>query len=381
MKILFLDQTGNIGGAERSLADVAYRYRPNCLVGLFQDGPYRELLEERGIPVSVLTQQAIDIRRESNAFQVLTNVGQILPLVQKVSKLARQYDLIYANTPKALVVGAIASLLSKRPLFYHLRDILVPEHFSTINRKIIVTLANRFASQVIAVSEATGKAFIEAGGDPKIVDVVYNGFETQKYQGYEDEGKALRHSLDIDGRFVVGHFSRLAHWKGQHILIEAVAKCPDDVLALLVGDALFGEEDYVQQLKSTVAELGLQNKVRFMGFQKNIPQLMAACDVIAHTSIAPEPCSRVLIESMLGARPLIATQDGGSVELVEDEQTGWLVPPNDPHALAEKIKELRASAEYRNSIASQAQTIANQRFSIDSTWQQVDALVKQVVEV
>lgn len=380
MEILFLDQTGKIGGAERSLAAIAERYHNDCLVALFEDGPYYELLKERNVPVKVFAGQALQVRRESGLIQGLMNIGKILPLVNKAAQMSRDYDVIHANTPKALVVGAFASLISRRPLVYHLRDILVSEHFSQTNQRVLVSLANIFVSKVIAVSQAARNAFVNAGGKSELVEVIYNGFEVDQYQGHEQAGKALRQTLGIDDRFVVGHFSRLAEWKGQHILIKAIAECSDNVLALLVGDALFGEEDYVRYVHTLVDELKLGDKVKFLGFRQDIPQLIAACDAVVHSSIAPEPSSRVLIEAMLGAKPLIATRDGGTVELVEDGQTGWLVTPDDPSSLAKKISEIQSQPEYRAQIGNRAQAIARQRFSIDTTWKQVDNLLRQVAQ-
>ena len=126
-------------------------------------------------------------------------------------------------------------------------------------------------------------------------------------------------------------------------------------------------------------DLGVQDRIKFLGFQANIPQLMAACDVVTHTSVAPEPSSRVLIEAMLGERPLIATNEGGTVESVEDEVTGWLVPPNDPNALAAKLLEVYEHPGNTRQVALKAHSTANQRFSIESTWQQVDQLFRSVL--
>ena len=93
-------------------------------------------------------------------------MGQLIPLVLKAAQLIRDCNLIYANTQKALVVGAMASLLSRRPLVYHLHDILSLEHFIATNLRLAVMLANRFASLVIANSKATQSAFVTAGGNP-----------------------------------------------------------------------------------------------------------------------------------------------------------------------------------------------------------------------
>lgn len=378
MKILFLDQTGQLGGAERSIMSIAKSYRNNCLMGLFESGPFQDLLTQNGIPVQVLASKPIPVRRESSFFQGLVGLGQFIPLLVKVIKLAFEYDVIYANTPKALVVGAMASLLTRRPLVYHLRDILTPEHFSGFNRRLIIFLANSFATQVIAVSQATQQAFIDAGGNSQIIRVIYNGFELKQFQGYQAQRLPMREKLGLTDKFVIGHFSRLAFWKGQHVLIEALSHCSDNVIALLVGDALFGEQEYYQQLHQLVGDLGLETRVHFLGFRSDIPQLMAACDLVTHTSTAPEPASRVLMETMLCGKPLVATQEGGSVEIVNHGKTGWLIPPRDSVALAKAIMECQQQPEQTAQIATQACLDASKRFGIENTRRQIDQLLREI---
>jgi glycosyltransferase involved in cell wall biosynthesis len=380
MKILFLDQSGKLGGAELSLTDVAKQYRESCLVGLFADGPFRNLLQQQQIPVKVLATQPIRVSKESSFIQSIGSIKSLVPIITDVVRLAREYDLIYANTQKALVVGALASFLSHRPLVYHLRDILSPEHFSHTNRRIAVTLANRFASLVIANSKATQAAFVEAGGRREITEVVYNGFDPQIYQNCESDVSQLKQQLGLEGRFVVGHFSRLAPWKGQHILIEALAQCPEDVTAILVGDALFGEQDYVQRLHQQVTELGLKKRVQFLGFRSDISQLMTACDLVAHTSTAPEPFGRVIVEAMLCGRPVVAAQAGGAVELVEPGITGFLVPPAEATLLAEIITTCRNQPDHTAAIAHQARTTASQRFHLTNINQQIAQLLCRAVK-
>jgi glycosyltransferase involved in cell wall biosynthesis len=330
MKILFLDQSGKPGGAELCLIDIAKYYQDSCLVGLFADGSFKNLLEQQQIPVRVLATQPLQVRKESNFAQGLTSISKLLPLIAQVVQLSYEYDLIYANTQKALVVGALASFFSRRPLVYHLHDILSVDHFSRTNRRIAVTLANRFASLVIANSQASRAAFVAAGGCPGIIEVIYNGFEPELYRNPEPNSNQMRQQLGFNDQFVVGHFSRLSPWKGQHILIEALNHCPEDVIAILVGDALFGEQDYVEQLHKQVSRLGLENRVHFLGFRSDIVPLMAACDLVVHSSTAPEPFGRVIVEAMLCGRPVIASQAGGAVELVEQGLTGYLVPPGEP---------------------------------------------------
>ncbi len=302
-------------------------------------------------------------------------------MVATVANLSQKHQLIYANTQKALVVGALASVISRRPLVFHLHDILSADHFSAMNRYIAVTLANHFASLVIANSEATRKTFIQAGGRPDRVTVVYNGFEPTRYQVSEADREQLRQQLGLSGQFVVGHFSRLSPWKGQHILIEALAHSPQPVTVLLVGDALFGEDAYVQKLHRQIAELGLTDRVRFLGFRTDVPQLMTACDLIAHTSTAPEPFGRVIVEAMLCGRPVVAAAAGGATELIDHGETGWLTPPADSQKLAEIIQLCYEQPDRAAEVAHWSRYTARQRFDLNMINQQINQLLRQIAIV
>ena len=380
-KVLFLDQSGQPGGAELCLLDIAKVWPDRCLVGLLSDGTFRNLLEQAHIPVQVLTDQVISVQKASGLLQALSSLQTLIAPILRVARLSREFDLIYANTQKALVVGAIASVLSRRPLIYHLHDIISSDHFSAFNQRIIITLANAVAKLVIANSHATKTAFEQAGGQAP-VHVVYNGFDVSQFSPeLRQTREPLRQSLGLESCFVVGHFSRLAPWKGQYVLIEALQYCPSNVVALLVGDALFGEQEYVQQLHQQVAQLGLGDRVKFLGFRTDISQLMAACDLVAHTSTAPEPFGRVIVEAMLTGTPVVAAEAGGVIEWVKNGQTGWLVPPGDPLPVAEVIKFCSHMPEAANTIAEEAQRHASQHFDLQVTNRQIAQLLSQVREL
>jgi glycosyltransferase involved in cell wall biosynthesis len=379
MKILFLDQSGKPGGAELCLVDIAKPYGKNALVGLFADGDFRKLLEENQVPVEVLTTQAIKVGKQSGLFQALGSLGQIIPLINQVVQRAKKYDLIYANTQKALVVGALASFFAHRPLVYHLHDILSLEHFSKTNLRVAVNLINRCAALVIANSQASKMAFLEAGGKSDLVQVVYNGFAAKNYEVDELEVRNLRENLKLEDKFVIGHFSRLSPWKGQHILIDALSQCPQDVVVILVGDALFGEQEYVQDLHEKVTALGLENQVKFLGFRADIPQLMTMCDLITHTSTAPEPFGRVIVEAMLCGKPVIAAEAGGAVELVEDGINGFLVTPGEPQELAQVIHNCRQESVKTANIANNARISASERFDVNIINQQIQELLQSII--
>ncbi|AFZ55918.1 glycosyltransferase family 4 protein [Anabaena cylindrica FACHB-243] len=375
MKIFFLDQSGKPGGAELCLLDIAKPYSESSLVGLFADGDFRKLLQQHQIPVEVLTTQSLPVHKQSSLLQAIGSLGKLAPLINKVVQRAREYDLIYANTQKALVVGAVASFLARRPLVYHLHDILSLEHFSQTNLRVAVTLVNQFASLVIANSQASKIAFLEAGGNPDIIEVVYNGFAATNYQVPETDVINLRKKLGLEEKFIVGHFSRLSPWKGQHILISALAECPQDVIVMLVGDALFGEQEYVQELHQKVTALGLENQVKFLGFRSDIPQLMTMCDLVAHTSTAPEPFGRVIVEAMLCGKPVVAAKAGGVMELVEDGINGFLVTPNNPQELAQVINTCINETTRTATIANNARINASERFDVTTINQQIAQLL------
>ncbi|MGC1308069.1 MAG: glycosyltransferase [Phormidesmis sp.] len=387
MRILFLDQSGELGGAELCLADIAQPFRQSSLVGVFNDGDFPERLRQLDIPVQVIAEQTLQVQKESGLLAGFKSLGQLIPLIATVVRLSQDYDLIYANTQKALVVGAIAALLSRRPFVYHLHDIVSPEHFSAANRRIIVTLANR-AALIIANSQSSRDAFVSAGGKIDRLHVVYNGFTPKIYIHHSDsKGQKKRkkfreelvptNSLQENKKtpFIVGHFSRLSPWKGQHILLEALQYCPDNVIALLIGDALFGEQDYVQQLQQQIKTLNLEHRVKFLGFRSDVPRLMAACDLVAHTSTAPEPFGRVIVEAMLCGCPVVATAAGGATEIVEHGDTGWLVPPGNAAKLADIIMTAYTQPAQAGAIARRGQEKAQQRFSLSAINAQINCLL------
>jgi glycosyltransferase involved in cell wall biosynthesis len=379
MKVLFVDQSGKLGGAELSLLDVAGAFGTDSSVLLFQDGPFQTRLEDAGIDVRVLESRSIESRKEGGLLQGLKAIIQAFPLIQEIATQAKSYDLIYANTQKAFVFGTLAGIRSKRPVVYHLRDILSTDHFSQVNIKVAVFMANHLSRLVIANSQATAQSFIESGGKADLVKVIYNGFNPEVYQTNPIDRTKLRHELNLEGKFVIGQFSRLSPWKGQHVLIEALAQCPESVVGLFVGDALFGEDEYVQQIKQQVKDLGLTDRVHFLGFRSDVANLMGACDVVAHTSTAPEPFGRVIVEAMLCEKTVIAAAAGGAAELVTHGKTGWSITPGDATELAKTIRYCFENPTHCQDIAIQARKDSYERFHVDRMTQEVMNELKHIL--
>jgi glycosyltransferase involved in cell wall biosynthesis len=342
--ILFVDHTAMMGGAQHSLLDIAEANRRCCAVALFEDGPFAVALEGRGVVVLPLGgASALRQVKKASTLPGIAPLAATLRLARALAGEARPFDLLYANSPKSFVVAALAGLLARRPVVWHLRDILGQGHFSRANVRMVVALANWCAVRVVANSRATADAFVAAGGRASLVTVVHNGIDAAPFDALgPDTRAAVRAELGIpDDVFLVGCFSRLHPWKGQHVLLDAVARMPG-VHALVVGGALFsGEAPYEAELRARAQLPGFAGRVHMLGVRGDVPRLLAACDVVVHASVLAEPFGRVLVEAMLARRPVVATAAGGVPEVVSDGETGVLVPPGDARALGEAIDALR----------------------------------------
>jgi glycosyltransferase involved in cell wall biosynthesis len=151
----------------------------------------------------------------------------------------------------------------------------------------------------------------------------------------------LRNGLGISGNdFVVLCPARLTKWKGQHVLLEAVARADvprDQLTVIFAGDAQ-GRDAYLSELRAFAAEH--QIKAHFAGLVRDMPAFYAMSDMIIIPSIEAEPFGRTAIEAQAAGRPVIASDAGGFRETViaaGPNQTGWLVPPADHLALAQSL--------------------------------------------
>jgi glycosyltransferase involved in cell wall biosynthesis len=378
-RVLFVDQSGDLGGAELSLLDIARHFRAAATVALFGDGPFADRLLAEAVSVEIVGGRGrLGVRRDDGPLAWLSALGAVGPVVARLVALCRHHELVYANTQKAFALGALAARLSRRPLIWHLRDILTPEHFGRANLRLVVALSHLAAARVIANSDATAATFVAAGGDGRRLVTIPNGLDPAPWSLVPaDQLARLRHELGLRPGPVVGIFGRLAAWKGQHVLLEALHALPD-VQCVVVGDPLFGEEPYRRRLVGLVDELGLGDRVRLCGFRADVPVMMQVCEVIVHASTAAEPFGRVIVEAMLAGRPVIASDAGGAREIVVDGASGILVPPGDVGRLAAAIGLVLADHELAGRLAAGGRARALARFGLSHTLGRIELVVSEV---
>jgi glycosyltransferase involved in cell wall biosynthesis len=364
-RVLAIDQSGVLGGAELSLLEIVKALRARIEVVLFDDGPFRAALDAAGVNVRVLDSGALrGVRKQGGTPPLGRALKGVAALVRATVARARHADVIYANTQRAMVIGALAGRLARRPVVWHLRDIVSAEHFGRKQLQIIKWCAKLGLAHVIANSAASARAFAELTRfDEKHIDVVFNGIAAAPFDALRNVPVAtLRARLKLPkDAFLVGSFSRLARWKGQHVLLEAMVLNPH-MHAVLVGAPLFGEDAYEAELRAFVASHDLGDRVHFLGFQHNIAACMCAVDAVAHTSITPEPFGRVIVEGMLAQRPVVAARAGGVLEIVEDGVNGVLCEPGDARALADVLAELRSDTTLRERLVKNGYQTALGRF-------------------
>ena len=178
------------------------------------------------------------------------------------------------------------------------------------------------------------------------VEVVYNAVRLERFEGPPPPG--LREQLDLGrGLPVVLTCARLDQQKGHDVLLRAAAQLPE------VAFALAGEGPERARLEALAGELGIADRVLFLGYRTDIPQLLAACDVFALPSLY-EGSSLAVLEAMAARRAVVSSAIGGTDELIDDGEDGVLVAPGEVEPLAAALRQLLADGERRERLGRRA---------------------------
>jgi glycosyltransferase involved in cell wall biosynthesis len=183
----------------------------------------------------------------------------------------------------------------------------------------------------------------------------------------------VRRSLGVktNSDFVIGLVGRIEQGKGQHVLINAVVRLHKEGLpvhATIIGPVM--DQDYYENIQLTVRDRGLQETVTFYGSHDNPIEIMGAFDVVV-LATKKETFGLVLIEAMRSGVAVIGTNAGGVPEIIEHDQTGLLVKPQDIDDLADKLRKLYQDSDHRRRLAENGRQKADRLFTTETHYEQL----------
>ena len=332
------------GGVEQVVADLA--------AGLAQAG-WRPLVASAG-GAMVAAIEAAGARHVTlplatrNPLAFPANAARLAALIE-----AEGVDLIHAHSRAPAWAARAAARRAGRPFVttYHSP---YGEGFPGKRRYNSVLAAG---DRVIAVSRFLADHLIARHAtDPARVRIIPNGVDPARFDPAALDparARALRAAWDIPpGAPVILLPARLTGWKGQRVLIEALPRLARAEAVAVLAGADRGRGAFAAELRAQAARLGLAARVRLPGPVADMAAALAAAEVVVNASTAPEGFGLVLIEAQAMGRPVIATRHGAARELILEGETGFLVPPADPAALAAALDRVLALAP------AQARTLA-----------------------
>ena len=238
--------------------------------------------------------------------------------------------------------------------------------------------------RVIAISRFIAE-LIQArhGTDPARIRLIPRGVDTRVFDPAvvpPERVAALRAAWGVpQDRPVLLLAGRLTRWKGQGVLLEALARLPRPrPFALLLGDA--GRGGFAAELRQQVAALGLGEDVAMPGHSDDLPAAFLLADLALHCSTDPEAFGRTIVEAQAMARPVIASDLGAPRETVTEGETGWRVPPGEAAALAGAIAHaLALPAAERAAIGARAQAVVRADYTITAMQRATLAVYRELL--
>lgn len=396
-RILYVEENldGTIGGSHYCLLELVRgidKTRFSPAVVFFQDNVLIPEFKKLCPVITFHKQRGWVIKRDFPAFYSLAErsiaLVPVLALFQKtynffryalvdffkVISLLKKYriDLVHLNNAPDLTDWLVACKFLGKKCIAHVRGFWTP---TGIQKRIAP-----YYDAIISISSAVTEHVRSVAPSAANVVTIHDGIDITavlKMKGRSSDD--IRKELGIattDYLIVVA--GNIKPWKGQHTVIEAMkslkARFPH-IKCLIVGDVAHTEEDkrYHNRLRKLVSN-GLTQNIFFAGFKKNTPEIMSAADLLVHTSVSPEPLGRVILEGMVFGKPVIATAHGGPLDIIEDGISGFLVPPNDPAALAEKIECLVTRPDTGKKVGDMAGKRVEEKFNVDLCLNKIESL-------
>jgi len=370
--ILFIHHANDMYGADIGLLHTLKsldreKYYPIVILpsDMPPPGMLSSELERLGIeyhvtPLGILRRKYLSPR---NFIPLAVDIAKGIAYVRRTAH-TRGVAMVYVNTI-VTVSGAIGGNLAGIPVLWHVREILaMPRPIRWILHKTLSLCADR----IVCISQAVRDSLLKEA--PQLAGksvVVYNAVSVAASNG-RVKGIPLREELGLPpGAPLVGMVGRITHWKGQEILAEAaglIARSRPDVHFVAVGSYFADESHYLHNLQSLIDSLGLNGRFHLANYRSNVTDVYRALDIFVLPSRKPEPFGRVTVEAMMQGRAVIATNHGGTCELIQEGVTGMLVPPSDPKALVTAIERLLKDRTLGEKMGQAAAVYARENFSM-----------------
>ncbi|MCC6763825.1 MAG: glycosyltransferase family 4 protein [Deltaproteobacteria bacterium] len=386
-RILFVEASvgGVLGGSLTGILQLIdrldrTRFAPALL--LYQEKEVVPQLEAAGVPVAVLPPQPGwlpdgDRGRGGRAWLRAKEIPTVvLPRARAVGAHLRRArpDVVYlANgvTPNldALVAAARAGI----PALVHekgYRRIGPRERFMS-----------RWIDVFVGMTDLVTAHAKRRGIRARRHLTVYDGIDCERFA--PGGGAAVRRELGVPAEApVVGIVGHIQGWKGQDLVVQAMARLRDrhpELRCLIVGGVHRQGGAYAERLRRRIVDERLERRVLLTGARRDVAACIDAMDVAIHSSTNPEPFGRVLIEAMALSCPLVAPREGGPLEIVVDNETGLLVPPRDPDALAAAIERLVLDPDLRRRMGAAARARVEAVFGIRHHVRAMEAIFDEML--
>jgi glycosyltransferase involved in cell wall biosynthesis len=370
LRIAVLCEYSSLNGGERSLLSVIDqlpRDQVEFIVCAPPSGEFSDELRRRSLRHVPFALRDADGRTRARDLVI----DQVRTMVD-----ATQPDLLHANSlSMGRLTGAASSLL-RIPCTSHLRDIvgLSAAALTDLNR-------NR---RLVAVSHATCDFHVAQGLDRTRVEVIHNGIDCAAFAPRPATG-SLKVELQLPLQAcVIAAIGQIGLRKGLDVLAEA-AVINRDLLPhahyLIIGERHSAKPESVafeQALIQRFTAAGMSDRLHLLGRRSDVPRLLNEIDLLSHAA-RQEPFGRVLLEAAASGTPIVATDAGGTREMLHDE-SAWLVPPGDARRLAAAIQDACDHPEHRRSKASVARQRIVQDFAIEPRAAQLGRVWRSVLE-
>lgn len=377
-RLVILDHSAQMSGAEIALLNTVTamrKYEP--VVVLAEDGPLRARLAAQGTHVLVepLTERLRAFSRRDIRLSVtgLRPVPELLAHIDSLASLVLGLSpaCVLSNSMKSHVYGAVVARRARVPHIAYVRDRVSVDFMSQSAVRMMRTLLATTPDGVIANSMATLSSVPSFFVKP--IHTVIESPILPPAAAVTDYGER--------GTLTFGMVGRLTPWKGQELAIRAFSDAFPAGEAShrmrIIGGALFGEEAYAESLRGLVRSLGLDARVDFVGHVDDVYAEMLRLDALVHASVIPEPFGQVVAQGMAIGLPVVASGEGGPLEIIEPNRTGLLFRPRDQGDLSRQLSRLANDAPLRCRLGCSAREVAT-RYSPDKVAERLERFVDWV---